>query len=49
MTFNEATTPNTDTKTAPQTSRGDPLDLSDIPTFLRRSPQPAKPADAKGD
>ena len=49
MTFKETTTPHTDPETAPQTSGDDPLDLANIPDFLRRSPQPAtKPLPTKG-
>ena len=44
MTCQQTNTPSTDTEPAAQPCDGDPLDLADIPDFLRRTPQPAKPA-----
>ena len=46
MTFPETTTPSTGPETASQFSEDDPFGLGDIPDFLRRTPQPAKPADS---
>ena len=44
MTCKDTTTPSIDTETAPQPCAGDPLDLTQIPNFLRRSPGDTKPA-----
>ena len=46
MTFPETITPSTATETAAQPCDGDPFGLADLPSFLRRSPQPTKPAGA---
>ena len=43
MTFPETTTPSTDPETAPQTCGGDPLDIGNIPEFLRRTPDDTRP------
>ena len=42
MTFPETTTPSTDPETALQACGGDPLDIGNIPDFLRRSPSKTK-------
>ena len=44
MTYNESTTPSIDTEPAPRSCGDDPLDIGNIPVFLRRTPQPTKPA-----
>ncbi len=46
MTYQEITTPSTGTETAAQPCDDDPLDLSNIPAFLRRTPKPAEPSRA---
>ena len=42
MTFPEDITPSTGTEPAPQTCGGDPLDIGNIPDFLRRTPSKTK-------
>lgn len=49
MTSPEITTSSTGPETAPQSCGDDPFGLADIPDFLRRTPQPAKPASTGED
>ena len=44
MTVSETTTPNTDTEPVLQACGDDPLDIGNIPAFLRRTPGDTKPA-----
>ncbi len=46
MTFNKITASATGTEPAPQSCDSDPFRLNNLPSFLRRTPEPAKPADA---
>ena len=45
MTRQEITAPSTDTKPVPRSCGDDPLDIGNIPAFLRRT-QPAEPVGA---
>ena len=42
MTYRQTTTPRTDTETVPQSCGDDPCGLTDIPAFLRRTPDDAR-------
>ena len=46
MTCLETITPSADAETVPLSCGGDPLDLGNIPAFLRRTPKPAEPSRA---
>ena len=46
MTCHKTITPNPGTETVPLSCVGDPLDLGNIPAFLRRTPKPAEPSRA---
>ena len=39
MTCQESTTPSTNPETVSQSCGGDPFDIGNIPTFLRRTPK----------
>ena len=49
MPCQERITPSTDPETASQYSEADPFGLSDIPDFLRRTPDKTKPVQQPHD